>query len=141
MSERNVESLRAFIDAFNTRDFEALIAYADPSIKLHSVLAVGGEVVYHDHDGLRSWQRDIEGAWGEQIRVEPEAYFDLGDDTLVFYVLRGRGRRSGAEVAMPIAGVGTWCDGLIVYWKTYIQRESALNDLGISEDELERIEP
>jgi hypothetical protein len=34
-----------------------------------------------------------------------------------------------------------WRDGLGVYWKAYVNREDALSDLGVSEDELERIEP
>jgi hypothetical protein len=48
--------------------------------------------------------KDMEEAWGKEIRSEPEAYFDLGDHTLGFAVLRGSGRQSGSEVTMPIAG-------------------------------------
>jgi hypothetical protein len=32
-------------------------------------------------------------------------YFDLGEHTLGFYVLHGRGRCSGAEVAVPSAAI------------------------------------
>ena len=62
-----------------------------------------GGAVYHGHDGLRQLFSDFEEAWGDQFRVEPEAYFDLGEHTLSFYVAQGRGRRSGAEVEMPAA--------------------------------------
>jgi hypothetical protein len=94
MSERNVELTRRVVEAFNARDIEAVIAYCEPSSEFHSThAAVGG--VYHGHDGMRSWQRDFEDAWGEEIRIEPEAYFDLGQDTLFFFVLRGRRRQSG----------------------------------------------
>ena len=72
---------------------------------------------------------------------QPEAYFDLRERTLIFYVLHGRGKHSGVEVAMPVATVFTWRDGLIVYFKGYADREDALSELGVSEDELERIEP
>src|SRR5947209_5681779 len=111
MSPENVEVLRRWIDAFNARDIEAIIAYCDPSIELHSVFAAVGGAVYGGHEGLRSWQRDFEDAWGEEIRVEPEAYFDLGERTLIFYVLRGRGKHSGVEVAMPVATVFRWRGG------------------------------
>src|SRR5437870_7315219 len=114
MSEHNVELTRRYIEAFNARNIEAFIAYFDPSIELHSVFAAIGGAVYHGHDGLRSWHRDFEEAWGEEIRVQPEAYFDLGERTLVFQVMHGRGQHSGAEVAMPLASVFRWRDGLIV---------------------------
>ena len=142
MSDENVELLRRWIEAFNAREIDAIIARCDPSIELHSVFAAAGGAVYTGHDGLRRWQRDLEDAWGEGIRVEPEAsYVDLGERTLVFYVLHGRGKHSGVEVTMPVATVFRWRGGLIVYFKGYTHREDALNDLGVSEDELEPIEP
>jgi hypothetical protein len=78
---------------------------------------------------------------GGVIRVEPEAFFDLGEHTLFLYVLHGRGRHSGVEVAMPSALVARWRDGLIVYLKAYAHREDALSDLGVGEDALEPIDP
>jgi ketosteroid isomerase-like protein len=141
MSEGNVELFRGFVEAFNARDVEALIAYCDPNIELHSAFAAVGGAVYHGHDGLRRWHRDLGDAWGEQIRAEPEVYFDLGEQTLVFYVLRGRGKHSGAEVAMEVAAVATWREDLIVHLMTYAHRQNALSDLGVTEDKLEPIAP
>jgi ketosteroid isomerase-like protein len=142
VTERNIELLRRFTEVYNGRDVEALIAYCDPSIEFHSAFAAIGGVVYRGHDGLRRWQLDYEDAWADGIRVEPEAYFDLGGgQTLVFHIMRGRGRHSGAEVAMPIAAALRWRDGLVIHWKVYTHREDALSDLGVSREELEPIEP
>jgi ketosteroid isomerase-like protein len=141
MSESNVELHRRYIAAFNVRDLEAFIAYSDPSIEFHSVWAVGGAAVYHGHDGMRRYFGDLAEAWGDEIRLEPEAYFDLGEHTLGFGVTHGRGSHSGAEVAMPMAHVVRWQDGLAVYAKSYTHKEDALSDLGVSEDELEPIDP
>jgi ketosteroid isomerase-like protein len=141
MSEHNVEVLRGLFEAFNARDIDAFIASCDPSIKFHSTFAAVGGAVYHGHDGLRGWQQDLEEAWGDEIRIEVEAYFDLGERTLAFNVLHGRGLHSGAEVTMEVAAVVTWRENLIVHFMTYGHREDALRDLDISEDELEPIEP
>ena len=92
MSESEVDLVRRFIAAYNAPNLEALIAYCDPSIELYSAFAAVGAP---STDGLRSWRRDFEDAWGSEIRIEPEAYFDLGEQTLAFYVLHGRGRHSG----------------------------------------------
>jgi uncharacterized protein len=141
MSQSNVELHRRGSEAHNAHDLEAVIAYLDPSIELHSVFAALGGGVYRGHDGVREYFRDLEDAWGDEIRGEVEAFFDLGEDTLAFYVLHGRGRQSGAEVAMPLAQLMRWRDGLVVCWKVYVHREDALSDLGVSEDALEPIDP
>ena len=78
---------------------------------------------------------------GDQIGADPEAFFDLGEQTLAFSVLRGRGRQSGADVAMPVAQVVTWRDGRVVYFKTYSDRHDAHRELGVSEAQLEAIAP
>ena len=133
----NIELLRGFGDALNARDIEAMLAYCDPNIELHSgIAAIQG--VYHGHDGVHRWHCDNQEVWG-QIGVETEAVFDLGEHTLTFYVAHGRGQGSGVEVAMLQAAVVRWRDGLITYIKSYRDREDALRDLGVTEDELEPI--
>ena len=97
--------------------------------------------VYHGHDGLREYFNDVGDAWEGQIRLEPEGYFDLGENTLAIYVLHGHGRQSGVEVTMPFAQVIRWRDGLVVHLKAYADAEDALSELGISEDRLEWIDP
>ncbi len=142
MSARNVEIARAFTEAFNAHDIEALISCCDPSIEFDSTFAAVGGAVYHGHDGMRAWHRDLEEAWGGEIRSEPEAFFDLGEQTLTYTMLHGRGKQSGAEVTLPLAAVSKSArGGLIVFYKAYIHREDALTALGISEDELQPIAP
>jgi ketosteroid isomerase-like protein len=90
---------------------------------------------------VRRWHRDLEEVFGDAIRVEPEAYFEVGDQTVSFHLLRGRGSKSGAEVAEPYAHICRWRDGLMVYFRGYAHREDAVRDLGVSEDALEPIDP
>ena len=139
MSEQNVELHRRGIEAFNRRDIEGVVALCDPSVEWHSTF--GGGAIYRGHDGLRAWHKDLQDAWGTDIRIEPEVFFDLGEHTLDVQLLHGRGRQSGADVALSAASVIRWRDGLIVYFKGYADQEDALSDLGISEDELEPIAP
>ena len=140
MSEQNVQLHRRATDAFNKRDIDTLIALSDPSVEYHPLLSAIGTPVYQGHDGLRSWYRQLDDAW-EELRAEPEEYFDLGEQTLEFFVIHGRGRHSGAGVAIQGATVSRWREGMRVYAKTYAQREEALSELGVSEDELEPIAP
>lgn len=76
MSEQNVEVHRSVIEAYNARDTDAFIALCDPRIEVHSVFAAPGGGVYNGHDGVRRWHRDLEETWGDEFRVEPEAFFE-----------------------------------------------------------------
>jgi ketosteroid isomerase-like protein len=140
VSQQNVELHRRCVKAVDARDIEALIAHCDQNVEYHPVLSAMSVPIYYGHDGLRSWVGQLDDAW-EELRGEPEAYFDLGDQTLFYFVMRGRGRHSGVEVAMPAAQVARWRDGLAVYFKVYEDREDALRDLAVSEDALEPIAP
>jgi ketosteroid isomerase-like protein len=141
VSEENIDVVRRWVELFNTRDIAAMLRLSDPSIEFHSVFAAVGGAIYRGHDQMRRWHRDLQETWGEEIRLEPEAYFDLGEDTLTFYMYYARGQHSGAEVAMPAASVVRVRDGLITYVKAYSQRAEALSDLGLTEDELDPVAP
>ena len=86
-------------------------------------------------------RRDLEEAFGDKVWLEPESYFDLGEHTVTFHLLHGRGRHSGADVAERFAHVHRWRDGLTVWFKAYAQHEQALSDLGVSQDAVTAIEP
>jgi ketosteroid isomerase-like protein len=141
VSRQNVEVARGFTEAFNAHDVEGIIATCAPDVELHSTFAAVGGAVYHGHDGVRSWYRDIEQTWGREIRSQPESLFDLGDDVLTFTLLEGQGTHSGVQVALPAAIVTRVRAGLIVRFRGYAHREDALGDLGVSEDSLKPIVP
>ena len=138
MSQENVELHRRAVEAFNERDVDGIVALCDPEIELRSAVTT---TLYRGHDGVRQWNRDLEEAFGEAIWIEPEAYFDLGEHTLTFHLLHGRGRQSGADVAERFAHVHRWHNGLTVWFKAYPNQKDALGDLGVSEDEARRIDP
>ena len=138
----NVRLHRALNAAFNSHDVDAWIALSDPDVEFETRFApVGGEATYRGHDGIRRFNRSLQEVWGNQIGVEAEQYFDLGERTLAFYRLRGRGLQSGADVAIEATIVARWSNGLCLQWKSYANRQQALHDLGVSEDELEPIAP
>ena len=140
MSSENVDRFRRTVEAFNARDIEAFIVHFDPDVEFHSSFA-GIDAVYRGHEGLRSWHRNLEEAWAGEIRSEPEAYFDLGEHTLVLSVLRSRGRQSGAEVQTADVLVARWRDGRIDHMKSYGSKAEALRGLGVPENTLDPISP
>jgi ketosteroid isomerase-like protein len=141
VSGQNVDLHRRANEAFNTRDIDAYLVYCDPEIELHSAVTGPGPAVYHGHDGVRRWHTEIADAFGGEIRVEPEAFFDVGEHTISFHVLHGRGQQSGADVATQAAHLCRWRRGRIVYFKGFLHREEAFSELGVSPDASRAIAP
>jgi ketosteroid isomerase-like protein len=141
MSQENVQLHSRANEAFNTRNVEAFVTYCDPEIELHSAVTVPGGGIYHGHDGVRRWHRDLQDVFGSEIRMAPEAFFDLGEYTVTFHVLQGRGQQSGADVATPAAHLCRWRDGRIIYFKGYVHREEVFSDLGVPKDAWKRSLP
>ena len=140
-SSENVDSHRRSVEAFNSRDVEAFVARCDPQIELHSAVTVPGGATYRGHDGVRAWHRDLADGWGDELSIEPEAYYDLGECTITFHVLHGRGRESGAAVEMPAAHLCEWRDGRIVYFRGFAERDDAFRQAGLSKEAVEPIAP
>jgi hypothetical protein len=138
MSQENVQPHRRFVAAFNKHDVGTILTLCDREIELYSAVTASA---YHGHEGVRGWLRDLKDAFGDQVWLEPEAYFDLGEHTITFHVLHGRGRHSGAAVAERFAHVHRWRNGLTVWFKAYAHQDDALRDLGVSKNAAERIDP
>lgn len=79
----------------NARDTEGQISYLDPSIEYHATFAAADGAVLHGHVGMRRWYRDREEA-SEELRTDPEANLDLGEQILMFAVFHARGDGAAA---------------------------------------------
>lgn len=136
MPESKLDLVCRLIAGFNARDLDALIELCDPEVELDTTGAAGvSGGVYRQHDGIRAWHHDVDEAWAE-VEIEPQEYCDLGEDMLVCYRLRGRGRQSGIEVEMQPSALVVVRDALVVRLKTYTDRELGLGAARVTEDDL-----
>jgi ketosteroid isomerase-like protein len=133
MSAQDVERLRGALESAHW--MEAIIECSAADLSAERLGFSEPDAVYRGHEGLREWFRDLQDVYVD-FRLEPEAYFDLGEQTLVLSVQQGRGRYSGAAVSMPIAQTFRWLDDKIVHLKTYGRRDDALEELGLTEASL-----
>lgn len=138
MSQENLDLHRRAVAAFNARDVNGFVALCDPDIELHS--AVTG-VVYQGRDGVRAWHVDLAEAFGDEVWVEPSTYFALGEYTVTFHLLHGRGQHSGAAVAETFAHLHRWRNGLTVYFKAYTDQTAVFEDFGVPAEAWSRSDP
>jgi hypothetical protein len=79
---------RRFVDGFNQRDAESLVALADPAIEFFPTAVVGTGERYDGHEGLRQWVVHLEesgiGHQGRLREVRPtEDGFVLFSDVML----------------------------------------------------------
>jgi ketosteroid isomerase-like protein len=91
MSQANVDKVRAFIDAYNRRDFDAAVESFDPEIDWVLPARQSSDSGRGPDDVKRFWE-DLEETF-EELRLDPQEFVDVGDRvaTRLRYYTRGKG--------------------------------------------------
>jgi ketosteroid isomerase-like protein len=131
VSSDNVASVRRFVDAFNRRDFNAIVAETDPDVELHEWPTGPGAQVYRGHSGVLEGVRGWFETW-EWMRIEIGDVSQIGDR--VFFTLhqRAKGKISQVEVEIESYNVHTFRDGKVVRIELFTEREPALAAAGLT---------
>ena len=145
MSQENVETVRAVMEAYQQPEMMAALVdgeldleLADPQIewdasRLTEMLPDLAEI-YRGHEGVRTYWRRWFGAW-KDLQFEIEDVLDAGEDVVV--LIRNQrqwGRHTGICTELPpYAQVFTMRDGKIVRWRTFPDQMSALKAVGLEE--------
>ena len=133
MSQENVEIVRGVIDAANRDDWDAFYKDIAPGFELDMSRAVGPVSGVLSLDQIRRALEDFAGSW-ESLRIEPHEFIEAGDLVVVPNTGHLRGR-DGIEVSATVAWVFTIRDGAIERVTMYQERQDALEDLGLSEQD------
>ena len=134
MSEENVEIVRRVYDAWSRGDLDTLLQTFDPNAEL--VLPEGGLNIgtRRGHEAISALLEGFLEIW-DDLRVEPERFFEVGDQVVVFVRIRGRGRASGVETETRPAHLGTVRAGKVIRLVIYPERGRALEAVGLSEQD------
>jgi ketosteroid isomerase-like protein len=116
---------RRWIEAFNRRDADALLAVADPEMVFHPTLLAGRRRAYRGHEELRLWLADVAAT---SLRHTAEA-------TAVRRLPSGEHMVSGnvfqdGEVLSPFSMRIRVSDGMLVEAWAYLSDEALLSSLG-----------
>ena len=125
MSQENVESMRAGIEAFNRRDVEAATALLAKDAEIVPIRAVLEGTVYRGPAAVAQWYAAVDESWDE-LRVEIEEVRAAGDRVIALGRIRGQGHESGAAIDVEAASVAHFRDGLITSLQHYTNRAEAL---------------
>jgi ketosteroid isomerase-like protein len=133
MSQENVEIIKSAIDAYNREDWDAMAKDAAPGFEVDFSRAVGPWRGVFGLDQILRLGAEFREAW-ESARMEPHEFIEAGDLVVMpgTQHLRGRG---GIEVVVRGAFVWTIRNGAIERVTMYQERQDALEDLGLSEQD------
>jgi ketosteroid isomerase-like protein len=136
MSQENVEMVRRIVEAEGARDDETIFGLYHPTIEWDASRAGAGVVgtpeILRGHEGVRTWFRSWYAQF-QEIRFEIEELIAAGDRVYLAAKHTGRGKSSGADVAMMLYGVWTIRDGLVISVVWFLERWEALEAVGLSD--------
>jgi ketosteroid isomerase-like protein len=132
MSQENVELTYRTFDALNRHEFDAFLALMDDEVEIvPRMSAIEGESGYRGHDGVRRW-------WDGLLDVFPDYNAEIvdvrdrGELTFATIHVRGHGAGSAAPTDQAAWIVIRWRGGKSVWWRTFDDRDEALETVGMS---------
>lgn len=131
MSRQNVEVVRKLAETAGAQ-LDAGIHFLAPDIELHLTGVFPDlDPVYRGHEGVRRFAALFIAPW-EELSLNAERFFDLGERVLTLSRFEARGR-DGIEVNLEMAHVWTLRGGLVVRMDAYADRGEALEAAGLDE--------
>jgi ketosteroid isomerase-like protein len=131
MSQEQVERLRMAYERFGAEGLAFDWMTEDIEVKQPDEVG-GGAGVYQGHEGVARGLQELLDTFDDMHAV-PEKFIPAGDYIVVFVRLRGRAKASGVETELRLAVVYTVRDGKIVRGREYIDRQQALEAVGLRE--------
>ena len=132
MSQENVEVAKAFFDAYNARDSEAMDRLLHPDAKMTTLSARGGLGGEWEQGTTGRYFEQLAEAWAD-FRIEVEHYRELGQRVVALGVAHGAGKSSHIEVASDFAVVFVVMDSQILFLDTYDDWDAGLEAAGLQE--------
>ena len=125
ISQENVDKARAFIEAYNRRDFDAAVESFDPEIDwvlpAHQSSDSG-----RGPDEVRRFWEGLDETF-EELRLDPQEFVDDGDQVATRLRYYGRGKGSGIVVEGELYHqVVTFRDGRMVRIEYFTDWDQAL---------------
>ena len=118
MSQEDLQVVKAFFDAYNARDSEAVDEMLHPEAEITTLSTRAGMPDHWRKGTTSQYFEQLDQAW-TNLRAEVQDYRDLGERVVALGVLRGAGMSSHIEVARDFATVFAIRNGRILVLDTY----------------------
>jgi ketosteroid isomerase-like protein len=126
-----VEIVRRVYDALNHGDWDAVFRDADPDFEVTTQR--GPEAGTHRRrEAIQGFGEDYIAAFDDFV-MEPEEFFEIGDEVLVLLTRRARPKGGSIDLVVRNGHLWTLRDGTILSMKSFPDPAKALEAVGLSE--------
>jgi ketosteroid isomerase-like protein len=132
MSQTDIETLRLGYEAFNRGDWDTPTRFAHPEFELKTADRALNRGTYRGAQAATRFFRDLFEPF-EEVTIEPEEFFQRGDQIAVYLRARLRPAGSTAVVENRIGHLWTMREGKATRLEVFPRREDALEAAGLSE--------
>jgi ketosteroid isomerase-like protein len=123
--ESNAALLQKFVDAFNRRDVDAMVADLDPNVELHEWPEAPGAQSFRGVEGVVQAFDGWFDVW-ERMQVEVTDIEEANGRILVTLHQRAKGRGSEVEVEIDSYNVYRFHDGQVTTIELFTERDAAI---------------
>jgi ketosteroid isomerase-like protein len=134
MSQEDLKALRAEYRAMSRKDWNAVFSIAQGDFELETPSGGLDLGTVRGAEAARRAFRDFFSPF-DTVSVEPEAFFEGNDQTVVFFLQRAKPAGSTAVVERRAAHLWTMSGGKATKLQIFPQREKALEAAGLSEQD------
>lgn len=129
MSASDIEIVRGGFEAFNERGVEGILPIIDPGFEVTTPPELASEPdTYRGHDGIRRYFDSFYEAMDE-IRWDARSFREVGDQVVVEFTLRARGKSSGLEFGQEAVMAWELREGKAIRLALYPTLDDALEAL------------
>jgi uncharacterized protein len=132
MSQADIETLRLGYEAFSRGDWDTPTRFAHPEFELQTADRAVNPGTYRGLDEAMRFFEDLFEPF-EEVTVDPEEFFERGDQIAVFVLVRLRPAGSNALVENRIGHLWTMREGKATRLRVFPRREEALEAAGLRE--------
>ena len=132
MSEADIEALRAGYEAISRGDFERPFRDVHPDFELTTPPGINARK-YRGREECQAYVEDMLTTALETWTIEPEEFFESGDQIVVFVKIRARPKDSSAEIEISNGHLWRIRAGKPLSMRFFPAPEQALEAAGLSE--------
>jgi ketosteroid isomerase-like protein len=115
MPQSNMEAVRHAYEAFNRRDFDALLQVVDPEVEWHQFTQFPDRATYRGSEELRDrfLTRQLVEQFGD-FRIDIEELVDAGDHIVMIGHIVAHGSASGVPIRLRVVNILEMRDGKVI---------------------------
>jgi ketosteroid isomerase-like protein len=126
VSRENLEIVQRGFDAFNETGVEGILPFIHPEFEATTPPNLASEPdTYRGHDGIRRWFDSFDEVM-EEIRWDAHGYQQVGDQVVVEFTLRARGKTTGLDFGQEAVMVWSLRDAKAIRVELFETLDEAL---------------